>query len=64
MLESHEERNVWKRKVRKLHGVDFCYCCRAGDGVIARIFDVDLELLSYVLDKVKDLKKKAKFLIL
>lgn len=44
----------------------FVYCCRAGgDGVIARIFDVDLELLSYVLDKVNDLKKKkAKFLIL
>lgn len=36
----------------------FVYCCRAGDGVIARIFDVDLELLSYVLDKVKDLKSE------
>lgn len=40
------------------------YCCRAGDGVIARIFDVDLELLSYVLDKVKDLKSRLLILCL
>lgn len=53
------ERGKWENFMALI----FVYCCRAGDGVIARIFDVDLELLTYVLDKVKDLKK-AKFLIL